>query len=41
MFKKSDPNSFSKNCALYDGDNEIGTLLLEYQVICDELAEAA
>ena len=32
MFKKSDPNSFSKNCALYDGDNEIGTLLLEYQV---------
>lgn len=40
MFKKSDPSSYTKFCSLSDGENTIGTLALEYQVVLYEDVQA-
>ncbi|HTF06108.1 MAG TPA: hypothetical protein VK826_18890 [Bacteroidia bacterium] len=40
MFKKSDPNTYTKFCSLSDGTNTIGTLGLEYQVVLYEDVQA-
>jgi len=38
MFKKTDPNTYTKYCSLINGKNQevIGTLALEYQVVLYE-----